>query len=84
MDVHSGDFVYLPAGLLHALRKGSIVCEIRQVTDITYRFCDYHCKDGYGHERELRMEEATDYLSCDPEDMKDQIHPVETHYQSCI
>ena len=37
LDVHPGDFVYLPAGLLHALKKGSIVYEIQQATDITYR-----------------------------------------------
>ena len=84
LDVHSGDFVYLPAGLLHALRKGSIVYEIQQATDITYRFYDYHRKDEYGHERELHMEEAIDCLSYNPEDMKNQIHPVETYYQNCI
>ena len=84
LDVHPGDFVYLPAGLLHALRKGSIVYEIQQATDITYRFYDYHRKDEYGHERELHMEEAINCLSYNPEDMKNQIHPVETYYQNCI
>lgn len=40
--VQKGDFVYLPAGVVHALKKGSIVYEIQQATDITYRFFDYH------------------------------------------
>jgi len=30
------------------------------------------------------MEEAIDCLSYNPEDMKNQIHPVETYYQNCI
>ena len=76
LDVHTGDFVYLPAGLLHALKKGSIVYEIQQATDITYRFYDYHRKDKKGNERELHLEQAIDCLSYDTKDMKNNIHPV--------
>lgn len=76
LDVHTGDFVYLPAGLLHALRKGSVVYEIQQATDITYRFYDYHRKDAQGNERELHLEQAIACLSYDPQDMKNNIHPV--------
>lgn len=76
LDVHTNDFVYLPAGLLHALRKGSIVYEIQQATDITYRFYDYHRKDDQGNERELHLEQAIACLSYDPQDMKNNIHPV--------
>ncbi len=56
--VSAGDFVYLPAGLLHALKKGSIVYEIQQATDVTYRFYDYRRTDEQGNERELHLEEA--------------------------
>lgn len=76
LDVHQDDFVYLPAGLLHALRKGSIVYEIQQATDITYRFYDYHRQDENGQERELHLEEAIDCLSYDPHDMENHIEPV--------
>ena len=76
LDVHPGDFVYLPAGLLHALKKGSIVYEIQQATDITYRFYDYHRKDAAGNERELHLEQAIDCLSYDPKEMENHIQPV--------
>lgn len=36
--VADGDFVYLPAGCLHAMGKGNVVYEIQQSTDVTYRF----------------------------------------------
>lgn len=78
LDVHTDDFVYLPAGLLHALRKGSVVYEIQQATDITYRFYDYHRKDAKGNERELHLDEAIDCLSYNQEDMKNNIHPIVT------
>ena len=58
LPVRQGDFVYLPAGIIHALKKGSIVYEIQQATDVTYRFYDYHRKDALGRERELHLEKA--------------------------
>lgn len=82
LDVHTDDFVYLPAGLLHALKKGSIVYEIQQATDITYRFYDYHRKDEQGNERELHLEQAINCLSYNPEDMKNNISPIETRLQN--
>lgn len=75
-DVHTGDFVYLPAGLLHALKKGSIVYEIQQSTDITYRFYDYHRKDEHGQERELHLKQAMDCLSYDPEIVHQDVLPI--------
>lgn len=83
LDVHPNDFVYLPAGLLHALRKGSVVYEIQQATDITYRFYDYHRKDEQGSERELHLQQAIDCLSYDPEDMKNNISLEITDLGNC-
>lgn len=58
MPVRTGDFVYIPAGKLHALRKGNIVYEVQQATDITYRFYDYDRKDKKGMKRELHLNQA--------------------------
>lgn len=75
LKVHKDDFVYLPAGLLHALKAGSIVYEIQEATDITYRFFDYHRKDEQGNERELHLQQAIDCLSYDPTMMENNITP---------
>lgn len=58
LPVKQGDFVYLPAGIVHALKKGSIVYEIQQATDVTYRFYDYHRRDAQGRKRPLQLEQA--------------------------
>ena len=84
LEVKSGDFVYLPAGLLHALKRGSVVYEIQQATDITYRFYDYHRVDDLGHERELHLEDAIDCLSYNKEDMVNTITPLINKYDQCI
>lgn len=83
LDVKKGDFVYLPAGLLHALREGSIVYEIQQAVDVTYRFYDYHRKDDKGKERELHLHEAIDCLSYNPLDMENNIMPQVRKYKNC-
>lgn len=75
LKVHKDDFVYLPAGLLHALKAGSIVYEIQEATDITYRFFDYHRKDEQGNERELHLDKAMDCLSYDSSMMENKITP---------
>lgn len=61
LPVRAGNFVYLPAGVIHALCAGAVVYEVQQATDVTYRLFDYHRKDSLGRERPLQTEEA---LAC--------------------
>ncbi len=49
-----GDFIYNPAGTIHALGPGLTVLEIQQAVDVTYRLYDY------GRPRELHLDEAAD------------------------
>lgn len=56
--IEKENLIYIPSGTIHALTKGSLVYEIQQSTDITYRFYDYDRKDKTGHKRALHVEEA--------------------------
>lgn len=51
-----GDFIYNPAGTVHALGPGLTVMEIQQAVDLTYRLFDY------GRPRELHLEDAADVV----------------------
>ena len=51
-----GDFIYNPAGTIHALGPGLTVLEIQQAVDLTYRLYDY------GRPRELHLAEAADVV----------------------
>ena len=55
-----GDFIYNPAGTIHALGPGLTVLEIQQAVDLTYRLFDY------GRPRELHLEEASDVVEAKP------------------
>lgn len=76
LPVYPGKFVYVPAGLMHAVRAGNVVYEIQQATDVTYRFYDYKRKDQNGNERKLNLEEAIDCMKFEPGLDKNDIHPV--------
>lgn len=75
LPIEKDDFVYLPAGLLHACCKNVIAYEIQQATDVTYRFYDYDRVQADGSLRELHLEQAIDCLSYDKSLMVNQAKP---------
>ncbi|HPG29613.1 MAG TPA: class I mannose-6-phosphate isomerase [bacterium] len=40
--IKNGDTIYVPAGTVHAVLKGTLIAEIQQPSDITYRFFDWN------------------------------------------
>lgn len=62
IPVKKGDFLFIPAGCVHAIRKNTKLLEIQQSSDVTYRLFDYHRKDDVGLERELHVEKSLDVI----------------------
>lgn len=60
--VNNGDCFFLPAGRIHTIGKGSLILEIQQSSDITYRVYDFDRKDDNGNTRELHIKEALSVL----------------------
>ncbi|MER2033346.1 type I phosphomannose isomerase catalytic subunit, partial [Exiguobacterium indicum] len=59
VPVSKGDFLYVPAGTVHALTEGCVVLEIQQNSDTTYRLHDYDRLDPVtGTRRTLHIEQA--------------------------
>jgi len=58
VPVKKGDFIYVPAGTVHAIGKGLLVLEIQQSSDTTFRLYDYNRKDIYGNPRDLHITSA--------------------------
>jgi mannose-6-phosphate isomerase len=57
---NKGDFIYNPAGTIHALGPGLTVLEIQQAVDLTYRLFDY------GRPRELHLDESAEVVDARP------------------
>ena len=62
LAVKVGDYVFVEPGTLHAITAGSLVFEIEEGADFTYRFYDYDRLDAQGNKRELHVEKATSAL----------------------
>ena len=57
-----GDVFFIPAGTVHAIGAGNLICEIQQSSNSTYRLYDYDRRDKFGNPRELHLEKALDVL----------------------
>ena len=53
-----GDFFFVPAGTVHAIKKGCLILEIQQASDVTYRLYDYDRPDKEGNLRKLHIEKS--------------------------
>lgn len=62
INVKRGDAFYIPAGTVHAIGAGCLICEIQQSSDVTYRLYDYGRTDLDGRPRQLHIEKALDVL----------------------
>lgn len=49
-EVRAGDVIHVPAGTVHAIGPGVVLCEVQQPSDNTFRL------DDYGRGRELHLE----------------------------
>src|SRR6476660_7140505 len=49
-EARPGDTFFIPAGTVHAIGAGLVLCEIQQHSDLTYRLFDY------GRRRELHLD----------------------------
>ena len=58
LEVSAGDYVFVEPGTLHSITAGSLVYEIEEGADYTYRFYDYDRLDDDGNPRELHIKKA--------------------------
>lgn len=63
LAVEKGDYVFVEPGTLHAITAGSLVYEIEEGADFTYRFYDFDRVDADGNRRELHIEKANTALN---------------------
>ncbi len=63
VPVKKGDACFVPAGTVHAIGAGILICEIQQSSDCTYRLYDYERRDKFGNLRELHINKALDVIN---------------------
>jgi len=63
VNVTAGDFFDVPTGTVHALGKGTLILEVQQSSDTTYRLYDYDRRDDKGNLRELHLDKAFNVIT---------------------
>jgi len=74
-DARVGDTFFIPAGTVHAIGEGLVLCEIQQNSDVTYRVYDY------GRPRELHLDHAANVSRRGPHAARSR--PQGTRLASC-
>lgn len=64
--VVAGDTYFVPAGTIHAIGPGVVICEVQEYSDLTYRVYDFGRVDSAGKPRELHVEKALRVASLQP------------------
>lgn len=66
VKVKKGDLLFIEAGTVHAIGKGTLVAEIQQNSNTTYRVYDYGRLGADGKPRELHINKAVDVSKTEP------------------
>lgn len=72
--VKAGDFIYIPAGTLHALGAGIVAIEVGTNSNTTYRVYDYGRTNDQGQPRELHVQQVLETVDLS---LKPQVVSVE-------
>lgn len=62
IDIKKGDYIYIPSGTIHAILAGTLICEIQQNSDITYRVYDWGRMGKDGKPREMHVDKSIDVV----------------------
>lgn len=62
VPVSPGDFFQIDPGVVHAIKGGTLILEVQQSSDITYRVYDYGRTGKDGSPRELHLAQSLDVI----------------------
>jgi len=90
IPVKASEAIFVPAGTVHTLGPGLVLCEIQEYSDLTYRVYDYNRRDALGKQRDLHIDKALDVIRFG-EQTGGKIEPVkvnrdgliETYFAAC-
>lgn len=58
VPIKKDDIFFIEAGTIHAIGAGSLIAEIQENSNLTYRLYDYGRVDKHGNQRELHIDKA--------------------------
>lgn len=83
VPVKPGDVYLIETGTIHAIGAGTLLAEIQQTSDITYRIYDWDRVDTAGKSRELHIDQALEAMNYNVVNAK-QEYPTTTNKPSKV
>lgn len=74
-EVQEGDVAYIPAGTVHSMKRDTLIAEIHESSDLTYRLYDYNRVGNDGLTRPLQLEKALEVMKYAPVEEAVITHP---------
>ena len=62
LPVKKGDVVFVPGGTVHAINQHTLILEVQQNSNTTYRIDDWNRTNSLGEARELHVEKALEVI----------------------
>jgi mannose-6-phosphate isomerase len=62
VPVRTGDAFFVPAGTVHTIGPGMVLCEVQEHSDITYRVYDFNRVGADGKPRQLHIQQALEVM----------------------
>lgn len=75
MDIKPGDSIYIPSGTVHAILENTLICEVQQNSNLTYRVYDWDRVGQDGKPRQLHQKKAIEVIDVN-------IKPVINHKEN--
>lgn len=63
VPIHKDDVFFIEPGTVHAIGAGTLVAEIQESSNLTYRMYDYNRTDKNGNLRELHIDKAMEVVN---------------------
>jgi len=63
ITIHKNDVFFIEPGTIHAIGAGTLIAEIQESSNLTYRMYDYNRTDRDGKKRPLHIDKALDVLN---------------------
>ncbi len=76
VKINKGDFFFVKTGTVHAIRKNSLIYELQQSSDTTYRLYDYDRLED-GKLRDLHIDKAIDVIYAPQNDFTTEIKTID-------
>ena len=83
VPVHRGDVFFVPAGTVHGIGAGTLIAEIQESSNVTYRVYDYDRVDKDGRHRQLHFDQAMAVMNCGAQTERLHYPRLVRYYAGC-